>query len=99
MPAAGDLLAIGMGAPRHTFRNAERDGLSGAATAPDFALTRTERRFAVLVALCEPRPFTGYLVAYTRVNETQSCRVRWAGSSTRNRPPNTTHWATETIAG
>ncbi|MGW6535479.1 FHA domain-containing protein [Streptomyces sp. NPDC055051] len=55
LPAAGDLLAFDVWAPRHTFRNADRDGLSGAATAPAFALDRTKRYFAVLVALCEPR--------------------------------------------
>ncbi|MEV6199022.1 FHA domain-containing protein [Streptomyces sp. NPDC051771] len=55
LPAAGDLLAFDVWAPRHTFRNAGRDGLSGAATAPAFALDHTKRYFAVLVALCEPR--------------------------------------------
>lgn len=55
LPAAGDLLAFDVWAPRHTFRNADRDGLAGAATAPAFALDRTKRYFAVLVALCEPR--------------------------------------------
>ncbi|WP_171114302.1 MULTISPECIES: FHA domain-containing protein [unclassified Streptomyces] len=55
LPAAGDLLAFDVWAPRHTFRSAARHGLTGATTAPAFALDRTKRYFAVLVALCEPR--------------------------------------------
>ncbi|GCB46619.1 FHA domain-containing protein [Streptomyces sp. NL15-2K] len=55
LPAAGDLLAFDVWAPRHAFRSVERHGLSGALTAPAFALDRTKRYFAVLAALCEPR--------------------------------------------
>ncbi|MGI5428117.1 FHA domain-containing protein [Streptomyces sp. CA-179760] len=55
LPAAGDLLAFDVWAPRHAFRSADRRGLPGAATAPAFALDRTSRYFAVLAALCEPR--------------------------------------------
>ncbi|MFE5794182.1 FHA domain-containing protein [Streptomyces sp. NPDC056503] len=55
LPAAGDLLAFDVWAPRHTFHDVDRDGLSGTVTAPAFALDRTKRYFAVLVALCEPR--------------------------------------------
>ncbi|MFH9587754.1 FHA domain-containing protein [Streptomyces luteogriseus] len=55
LPAAGDLLTFDVWAPRHTFRSADRRGLSGAATAQAFALDRTSRYFAVLAALCEPR--------------------------------------------
>ncbi|MFI9174015.1 FHA domain-containing protein [Streptomyces lincolnensis] len=55
LPAAGDLLAFDVWAPRHTFRSVARQGLSGALTAPAFTLDRTKRYFAVLTALCEPR--------------------------------------------
>ncbi|MDO0935747.1 FHA domain-containing protein [Streptomyces sp. DG2A-72] len=55
LPAAGDLLAFDVWAPRHAFRSVARQGLSGALTAPAFALDRTKRYFAVLAALCEPR--------------------------------------------
>ncbi|MFC9683134.1 FHA domain-containing protein [Streptomyces sp. NPDC056948] len=55
LPAAGDLLAFDVWAPRHAFRSVDRRGLPGAATAPAFALDRTSRYFAVLAALCEPR--------------------------------------------
>ncbi|MCX5423133.1 FHA domain-containing protein [Streptomyces sp. NBC_00078] len=55
LPAAGDLLAFDVWAPRHAFRSVERHGLSGALTTPAFALDRTKRYFAVLAALCEPR--------------------------------------------
>jgi hypothetical protein len=55
LPAAGDLLSFDVWAPRHAFRSADRRGLTGAATAPAFALDRTSRYFAVLAALCEPR--------------------------------------------
>ncbi|MEV0169494.1 FHA domain-containing protein [Streptomyces sp. NPDC050803] len=55
LPAAGDLLTFDVWAPRHTFRSVARQGLSGALTAPAFALDRTKRYFAVLTALCEPR--------------------------------------------
>ncbi|MFE7898941.1 FHA domain-containing protein [Streptomyces sp. NPDC057424] len=55
LPAAGDLLAFDVWAPRHAFRSADRRGLPGTATAPAFALDRTSRYFAVLAALCEPR--------------------------------------------
>ncbi|GAB2778071.1 hypothetical protein GCM10027073_08300 [Streptomyces chlorus] len=51
LPAAGDLLAFDVWAPRHTFRSVERHGLAGAATAtatatataPAFTLDHTER--------------------------------------------------------
>jgi hypothetical protein len=55
LPAAGDLLAFDVWAPRHAYRSVARTGLSGAATAPAFALDRSKRYFAVLTALCEPR--------------------------------------------
>ncbi|WP_128433252.1 FHA domain-containing protein [Streptomyces cyaneus] len=55
LPAAGDLLAFDVWAPRHTFRSVARTGLSGALTAPAFTLDRSKRYFAVLTALCEPR--------------------------------------------
>jgi hypothetical protein len=55
LPAAGDLLAFDVWAPRHAYRSVARAGLSGAATAPAFALDRSKRYFAVLTALCEPR--------------------------------------------
>jgi hypothetical protein len=55
LPAAGDLLAFDVWAPRHAFRSVDRHGLPGAVTAPAFTLDRTKRYFAVLTALCEPR--------------------------------------------
>ncbi|MEV7000189.1 FHA domain-containing protein [Streptomyces sp. NPDC093982] len=55
LPAAGDLLAFDVWAPRHAFRSVTRTGLSGSLTTPAFALDRTKRYFAVLTALCEPR--------------------------------------------
>ncbi|MDG9722324.1 MULTISPECIES: FHA domain-containing protein [unclassified Streptomyces] len=55
LPAAGDLLTFDVWAPRHAFRSVERGGLQGAGTVPAFALDRTKRYFAVLVALCERR--------------------------------------------
>ncbi|ELS55703.1 hypothetical protein STVIR_3340 [Streptomyces viridochromogenes Tue57] len=55
LPAAGDLLTFDVWAPRHSFRSTARAGLSGAATAPAFALDRTKRYFAVPAAPCEPR--------------------------------------------
>lgn len=55
LPAAGDLLTFDVWAPRHAFCSVGRDGLSGAVTAPAFALDRTRRYFAVLAALCEHR--------------------------------------------
>ncbi|MGW6736234.1 FHA domain-containing protein [Streptomyces sp. NPDC055013] len=55
LPAAGDLLAFDVWAPRHAFRSVARTGLSGSVTTPAFALDRTKRYFAVLTALCEPR--------------------------------------------
>ncbi|MGW0731072.1 FHA domain-containing protein [Streptomyces sp. NPDC002851] len=56
LPACGELLAFDVWAPRHTFRDhAAAGGLTGATTAPGFALDRTKRYFAVLTALCEPR--------------------------------------------
>ncbi|NUP18089.1 MAG: FHA domain-containing protein [Streptomyces sp.] len=53
LPAAGDLLAIEVWAPRHDYSIA--GGLDGATTAPAFSMDRTKRYFAVLAALCEPR--------------------------------------------
>ncbi|WP_328430455.1 FHA domain-containing protein [Streptomyces sp. NBC_00443] len=55
LPAAGDLLAFDVWAPRHAFRSVARTGLSGSVTTPAFALDRTKRYFVVLTALCEPR--------------------------------------------
>ncbi|MFF3379882.1 FHA domain-containing protein [Streptomyces sp. NPDC002680] len=55
LPAAGELLAFDVWAPRHAFRSVARHGLSGDVTAPAFALDRTKRYFTVLTALCEPR--------------------------------------------
>ncbi|MBY8340567.1 FHA domain-containing protein [Streptomyces spinosirectus] len=54
LPAAGDLLAIEVWAPRHDYLHAE-DALDGSTTAPAFSVDRTKRYFAVLAALCEPR--------------------------------------------
>ncbi|GHH13170.1 FHA domain-containing protein [Streptomyces lanatus] len=54
LPAAGDLLAIEVWAPRHDYLSSE-GGLDGATTAPAFSVDRTKRYFAVLAALCEPR--------------------------------------------
>ncbi|MFM9447116.1 FHA domain-containing protein [Streptomyces acidiscabies] len=55
LPAAGDLLAFDVWAPRHVFHSVSRRGLGGAVTTPAFSLDRTKRYFAVLTALCEPR--------------------------------------------
>ncbi|MFF5182717.1 FHA domain-containing protein [Streptomyces sp. NPDC000345] len=54
LPAAGDLLAVEVWAPRHDYLGTT-SGLDGATTAPAFSLDRTKRYFAVLAALCEPR--------------------------------------------
>jgi hypothetical protein len=54
LPAAGDLLAIEVWAPRHDYLSSE-SGLEGVTTAPAFSVDRTKRYFAVLAALCEPR--------------------------------------------
>jgi hypothetical protein len=54
LPAAGELLAFEVWAPRHDYVTAD-PSLPGALTAPAFALDRTKRYFAVLAALCEPR--------------------------------------------
>ncbi|WP_432188467.1 FHA domain-containing protein [Streptomyces sp. Tue6028] len=54
LPAAGDLLAIEVWAPRHDYLRSP-GGLDGATTAPAFSVDRTKRYFAVLAALCEPR--------------------------------------------
>ncbi|MCT9083749.1 FHA domain-containing protein [Streptomyces fulvoviolaceus] len=54
LPAAGDLLAMDVWAPRHDYLRAG-DGLDGATTAPAFSLDGSKRYFAVLAALCEPR--------------------------------------------
>lgn len=54
LPAAGDLLAVEVWAPRHDYLRSA-GGLDGATTAPAFSVDRTKRYFAVLAALCEPR--------------------------------------------
>ncbi|MEU7055283.1 FHA domain-containing protein [Streptomyces sp. NPDC046197] len=54
LPAAGDLLAIDVWAPRHDYLR-DGAGTDGATTAPAFSVDRTKRYFAVLAALCEPR--------------------------------------------
>ncbi|MFF8941000.1 FHA domain-containing protein [Streptomyces sp. NPDC014864] len=54
LPAAGDLLAIEVWAPRHDYLHGT-GGADGGTTAPAFAVDRTKRYFAVLAALCEPR--------------------------------------------
>ncbi|MFJ8536275.1 FHA domain-containing protein [Streptomyces sp. NPDC093591] len=54
LPAAGDLLAVEVWAPRHDYLSCD-GGLDGATTAPAFSVDRTKRYFAVLAALCEPR--------------------------------------------
>ncbi|MFJ9582894.1 FHA domain-containing protein [Streptomyces acidicola] len=54
LPAAGDLLAIEVWAPRHDYLSSP-GGLDGATTAPAFSVDRSKRYFAVLAALCEPR--------------------------------------------
>jgi hypothetical protein len=54
LPAAGDLLALEVWAPRHDYLRGG-GGLDGATTAPAFCLDRSKRYFAVLAALCEPR--------------------------------------------
>ncbi|MCS0604778.1 FHA domain-containing protein [Streptomyces sp. LP11] len=54
LPAAGDLLAIEVWAPRHDYLSAG-GGPDGDTTAPAFSVDRTKRYFAVLAALCEPR--------------------------------------------
>ncbi|MER5941337.1 FHA domain-containing protein [Streptomyces sp. NPDC001928] len=54
LPAAGDLLAIEVWAPRHDYLSSEGSP-DGATTAPAFSVDRTKRYFAVLAALCEPR--------------------------------------------
>ncbi|MGW7595060.1 FHA domain-containing protein, partial [Streptomyces rubiginosohelvolus] len=55
LPASGDLLTFDVWAPRHAFRSVRRQDLQGTGTVPAFALDRTKRYFAVLVALCERR--------------------------------------------
>ncbi|WP_035868134.1 hypothetical protein [Kitasatospora cheerisanensis] len=55
LPAAGDLLSFDVWAPRHDYLGADPRIPEGATTAAAFALDRTKRYFAVLVALCEPR--------------------------------------------
>ncbi|MFC8514131.1 FHA domain-containing protein [Streptomyces sp. NPDC057257] len=59
LPAAGDLLAIEVWAPRHDYLHpaagTDADNAVGATTAPAFSVDRTKRYFAVLAALCEPR--------------------------------------------
>ncbi|MFB7503633.1 FHA domain-containing protein [Streptomyces broussonetiae] len=64
LPAAGDLLALEVWAPRHDYLHPDclRDDGEGDSGRPDgdttaaaFAVDRTKRYFAVLAALCEPR--------------------------------------------
>ncbi|MEU6145410.1 FHA domain-containing protein [Streptomyces sp. NPDC047081] len=57
LPAAGDLLAIEVWAPRHDYLHPDpgADNAVGGTTAPAFSVDRTKRYFAVLAALCEPR--------------------------------------------
>ncbi|SDK75048.1 FHA domain-containing protein [Streptomyces indicus] len=55
LPAAGDLLAFEVWAPRHEHLPRHTDGLGGTETVPAFSLDVTKRYFAVLAALCEPR--------------------------------------------
>ncbi|MEU6809149.1 FHA domain-containing protein [Streptomyces sp. NPDC046831] len=54
LPAAGDLLALEVWAPRHDYLHGA-GGTDGRTTAPAFCVDRTKRYFAVLAALCEPR--------------------------------------------
>jgi len=54
LPAAGDLIALDVWAPRHDYLRADGD-IEGATTAPAFSVDRSKRYFAVLAALCEPR--------------------------------------------
>ncbi|MFC9928503.1 FHA domain-containing protein [Streptomyces sp. NPDC127190] len=54
LPAAGDLLALEVWAPRHDYLR-DGAGADGDTTAPAFSVDRTTRYFAVLAALCEPR--------------------------------------------
>ncbi|WP_161068447.1 FHA domain-containing protein [Streptomyces sp. HUCO-GS316] len=54
LPAAGDLLAVEVWAPRHDYLRTE-GGPDGDTTAPAFSVDRSKRYFAVLAALCEPR--------------------------------------------
>ncbi|HET6707244.1 MULTISPECIES: hypothetical protein [unclassified Amycolatopsis] len=54
LPAAGDLLAIDVWAPRHEYLD-ERVEPTGDPTVAAFPLDRSKRYFLVLVALCEPR--------------------------------------------
>ncbi|MET7298947.1 FHA domain-containing protein [Embleya sp. NPDC005575] len=55
VPAADELLALEVWAPRHDYLGSEPWAPHGATTVPAFCLDRTKRYFAVLVALCEPR--------------------------------------------
>ncbi|MES5816487.1 FHA domain-containing protein [Streptomyces sp. RG80] len=54
LPAAGDLLALEVWAPRHDYRDGE-SAREGDTTAAAFSLDASKRYFAVLAALCEPR--------------------------------------------
>ncbi|MFJ8597449.1 FHA domain-containing protein [Streptomyces shenzhenensis] len=54
LPAAGDLLALEVWAPRHDQLRGGAD-TTGDTTAPVYSVDRTKRYFAVLAALCEPR--------------------------------------------
>lgn len=54
LPAAGDLLALEVWAPRHDYTQGG-GGPDGDTTAAAFSVDRTKRYFAVLAALCEPR--------------------------------------------
>ncbi|MGW4732007.1 FHA domain-containing protein [Streptomyces shenzhenensis] len=54
LPAAGDLLALEVWAPRHDQLRGGAD-TTGDTTTPVYSVDRTKRYFAVLAALCEPR--------------------------------------------
>ncbi|WP_183154219.1 FHA domain-containing protein [Streptomyces shenzhenensis] len=54
LPAAGDLLALEVWAPRHDQLRGGA-GTTGDTIAPVYSVDRTKRYFAVLAALCEPR--------------------------------------------
>lgn len=55
LPAADELLAVEVWAPRHDYLGSQPWEPQGATTVPAFCLDRGKRYFAVLVALCEPR--------------------------------------------
>lgn len=55
LPAAHDLVAFDVWAPRHDYLDHDRHGPAGEPTASAFPLDRGARYFLVLAALCEPR--------------------------------------------